>query len=145
MAQETNPFGKSGTIFRVKVTFDMERSFGRHGKGIGYLAELSFDPAVFEPGSGKKLEAGSFGLKMVGFDDEDLEQLAAIGVSVGRWEKTAIEGLSGFGAMDAWLEEAASDAQASWLEESGYMDDLIDMEADFDSHFDEAKLLRVHA
>ena len=145
MSKKSNLFGPLGTFIQVKVKFDMERSFGRHGKGVSYFAELSFDPAIFEPGSGVNLSPKSFGLKLIGFDSDDLEHIENLGVSVARWEKAAIDGLCGFGAMDSWLEEGATDAQASYLEEAGYLDDLIDMEREFGLHFNPSKFATIHS
>lgn len=145
MASDKNPFGKSGAIHQVKIKYHMENIYDRHGKGIYYHATLSFDPVVFEPGQGSKLVAQAFALVPVGFDEDDLEQLEAMGVSVSRWEASALGKLAGFGAMDAWLEESATDEQSIWLEESGYMDDVIDMEPEFKERFKLASLKPVHA
>lgn len=122
----------------------MDRAFGRHGEGVAYRAELSFDPAIFEPGAGKALCAEAFHLKAIGFDKDDVELIEALGVSIESWETTAIKGLSGFAAVDAWLEESATEEESAWLEESGYMDEVIDMESDFKARFQESKLVRVH-
>lgn len=123
-----NPFGAPGSRFGARVRVDMEGVYGKRGKGIAYWARLSFDPAVFEPGSGARIEPASFGVEAIGFDADDQEQLDAMGESIARWEAEAIKKLAGFGAIDIWIEEAATDEQAEWLEESGYLDDLVDME-----------------
>jgi hypothetical protein len=123
----------------------MEQSFGRRGEGLFYMAELSFDAGIFEPGAGADLSAEAFSLRAIGFDQEDAEHIEAMGYDVASWEKVAIEGLSGFRALDAWVEEAATDEQSAWLEESGYLDEIIDMEADFKTRFAPASIIRAHA
>lgn len=145
MPSSTNPFGPSGALHVVDIHVDMESIYDRHGKGIKYRAQLSFDPAIFEPGSGKKLGAGAFFIKTMGFDEEDLDHLDAIGVSASRWEGSALKSLAGFGAIDIWLEESATDAQTQWLEDSGYLDDVVDMEGDCDERFSFDSFKPLHA
>lgn len=128
MSKIQNPFGAPGAMFGARIRVDMECAYGKSGKGIAYWAQLSFDPAVFEPGSGARLEPSAFAVRSIGFDKEAEKSMEAMGASLAQWEREAIARLAGFGAIDIWIEEGATDDQARWLEESGYLDDLVDME-----------------
>lgn len=145
MSNVQNPFGAPGTRQSARVKVDMEAVYGRRAKGIAYWAQLSFDPAVFEPGSGARLEPSAFAIVALGFDKDDQEQLEAMGMSIAVWEREAIRRLAGFGALDIWIEEAATDAQAQWLEESGYLDDLVDMEMSAQDSLVAESIAPVHA
>jgi hypothetical protein len=145
MSTMKNPFGAPGTRQNTRVRVDMETIFGRHGKGIAYWATLSFDPGVFEPGSGVELAPSVFSVVAVGFDQDDQEQIEAIGVSIAKWEREAIKKLAGFGAIDIWIEESATDEEAQWLEETGYLDDLVDMEMSAQEALGAERIAPVHA